>query len=107
VTVLIGLLLTGVAIRLTRRNRALLTNQAVPDRYVARLRERLAQEPGVTEVRRVDAVYLGAAEVLVVADVHLEDGLDAEAVARAVDAARARIQEEVPAIGRLALTPVP
>lgn len=107
VTVLIGLLLTGVAIRLTRRNRALLTNQAVPDRYVARLRERLAQEPGVAGVRRVDAVYLGAGEVLVVADVHLEDGLDAEAVARALDAARARIQEEVPAISRLALTPVP
>jgi cation diffusion facilitator family transporter len=107
VTVLIGLLLTGVAIRLTRRNRALLTNQAVPDRYVAWLRERLAQEPGVAEVRRVDAVYLGAAEVLVVADVHLEDGLDAEAVARAGDATRARIQAEVPAISRIALTPVP
>src|SRR5215210_7265227 len=58
VTVLIGVLLTYTAVRLTRRNRDLLTNQAVPERYVTWLRIRLAEEPGIEAVERVDAVYL-------------------------------------------------
>ena len=40
-SIAIGLLLCYLATALTRRNRALLTNQAVPERYVRQLRDRL------------------------------------------------------------------
>src|ERR671927_2006884 len=43
VTIVIGLLLGFVALRLTGRNRRLLTNQAVPERYVEALRRRLVE----------------------------------------------------------------
>src|SRR5205085_5632710 len=84
-TILIGCLLALVAMRLTRRNRQLITNQAVPARYVERLRLRLEAQAGIAAVSRLDAVYLGASEVLVAADVLMEPGLDGEGVARALE----------------------
>jgi cation diffusion facilitator family transporter len=106
-TLAIGLMLGYVALRLTGRNRRLLTNQAVPERYVEALRRRLVAMPGIDGVASLEAVYLGPGEVLVTADVTLEDGQDAAAVAAALQRARSDIRREVPAIARLQLTPVP
>src|SRR3954454_23771811 len=106
-TLVIGLMLGYVALKLTGRNRRLLTNQAVPERYVEALRRRLVQVPGISGVASIEAVYLGPGEVLVTADVTLERCQDAEDVANALQRARADIGREVPAIARLQLTPVP
>src|SRR4051812_5571425 len=106
-TLVIGLMLGYVALRLTGRNRRLLTNQAVPDRYVQALRRRLVEVPGIDDVNRLEAVYLGPGEVLVTADVTLEDGQDGHGVAATMQRARNDICGEVPAIARLQLTPVP
>jgi divalent metal cation (Fe/Co/Zn/Cd) transporter len=93
--------------RLTRRNRQLITNQAVPPRYVERLRDRIEGQQGIAAVSHLDAVYLGASEVLVAADVLMETELGVEDAARALARARTRIQMEAPVIARLYLTPVP
>jgi cation diffusion facilitator family transporter len=106
-TILIGCLLAFVAIRLTRRNRELITNQAIPPRYVERLRGRLEGQEGIVAVSRLEAVYLGASEVLVAADVLMEPGLGVEDAARALAKARTRMRREAPVIARLYLTPVP
>jgi divalent metal cation (Fe/Co/Zn/Cd) transporter len=106
VTVVIGCLLGYVAVRLTGRNRRLLANQAVPDRYVTQMRERLEREPAIAGVARLEAVYLGPGLVLVAADVRMAGGLDGEEVAGALDRARADLCREVPAIARLYLPPV-
>jgi cation diffusion facilitator family transporter len=106
-TLLIGCLLAFVATRLTRRNRQLLTNQAVPPRYVERLRGSLEGQEGIAEVSRLEAVYLGASEVLVAADVVMEPALGVEDAARALASARIRMRREAPVIARLYLTPVP
>jgi cation diffusion facilitator family transporter len=106
-TLAIGLMLCYVALRLTGRNRRLLTNQAVPERYVEALRRRLTEMPGIEDVASLQAVYLGPGEVLVTADVTLEAGQDSDGVATALERARTDIRREVPAIARLQLTPVP
>jgi cation diffusion facilitator family transporter len=106
-TILIGCLLAFVATRLTRRNRQLLTNQAVPPRYVERLRGSLEGQSGIAAVSRLEAVYLGASQVLAAADVVMEHGLSVEDAAQALGSARTRIQREAPVIARLYLTPVP
>jgi cation diffusion facilitator family transporter len=106
-TILIGCLLALVAVRLARRNRQLITNQAVPPRYVERLRRRLEAQAGIEAVSRLDAVYLGAREVLVAADVLIEPDLDGEAVARSLADARAQVLQEAPVVARIYLTPVP
>ena len=106
-SIVIGGLLIYVALRLTRRNRQLLTNQSVPQRYVARLQARLEGEPAIRAVTRLEAVYLGPEEVLVAADVELADGLSGTDVATTLAQTRQDLQREIPAVARVHLTPVP
>ena len=106
-TIAIGGLLTWVAVHLTRRNRSLLNNQAVPARYAARLRERIGVEPGIAAVVSLEAVYLGPRSVLAAAVVRVDPSLDAEGAARVLTAARDRIHAELDVIERIYLTPVP
>ncbi len=103
-TILIGALLVYVAVRLTRRNRQLLANQSVPDRYVVRLRERLLARPELAGIERLEAVYLGPGEVLVAADVRMAGP---DEVAERLGAVRDALLSDVPAIARVHLTPVP
>lgn len=107
VTIVIGLLLGYVALKLTSRNRALLANQGVPERYVNQLRERLMSADGVAAVSRLEAVYLGPGEVLVAADVQMDPALTGPDLAAALARIRADAFNDVPAIARLYLTPVP
>jgi cation diffusion facilitator family transporter len=106
-SVVIGGLLCYLALRLTRRNRQLLTNQSVPERYVQRLRARLEDEAEIEAVTRLDAVYLGPRQVLAAADIRMVDGLGGEEVAAALARTRAGIAREIPAVDQLYLTPVP
>jgi divalent metal cation (Fe/Co/Zn/Cd) transporter len=99
-------LLCYLASRLTRRNRELLTNQSVPERYVQRIRERLESDPAIVAVIRLEAVYLGPAAVLVAADVQMADDLAGSDLSAAVARMRADAAREAPAIARLYLTPV-
>jgi Co/Zn/Cd efflux system component len=105
-TLVIGALLTFVAARLTRRNRLLLTNQAVPERHVDHLRERLLGQPGIVQVQRIEAVHLGPQSVLAAAEVVVTGCMTAGDVAATLHAARLAIRTEVPDITRLYLTPV-
>jgi cation diffusion facilitator family transporter len=105
-TLAIGSLLTFVAVRLASRNRRLLSNQALPDDLLERLRERIVSQPGVGDVRRLEAVYLGPTDVLVAAEVLVLDGMSAHELAGALDRAADRIRADVPALTRIYLTPV-
>jgi cation diffusion facilitator family transporter len=105
-SILIGGLLCFIASRLTRRNRQLLTNQSVPERYVEKLRARLEGEVEIHAVTNLEAVYLGPREVLVAADVAMADGLSGRDVAAALARTRADVGRELPVIARLYLTPV-
>src|SRR5215217_4410629 len=100
-TIVIGALLCYVAVTLTRRNRALLANQSVPERYVQRLRARLEAGEAIRSVTRIEAaVYLGPTEVLVAADVRMSDGLTGDQVAEMLGATRAEVMRELPVIAR-------
>jgi cation diffusion facilitator family transporter len=105
-TLLIGGLLTLMAVRLSGRNRGLLTNQAVPERHVERLREVLAGQDGIADVGRIEAIHLGPASALVAADVALQDGMTGGDVASTLARVRDDVTDQLPGIERLYLTPV-
>jgi cation diffusion facilitator family transporter len=105
-SIVIGLLLCYLASRLTSRNRALLTNQSVPERYVERFRARLEAEATIRAVASLEAVYLSPTEVLVAADIEMSDGLTGAEVAEALARMRADVERDVPVVARLYLTPV-
>jgi cation diffusion facilitator family transporter len=104
-SIAIGALLCYLALSLTRRNRELLTNQSVPERYVQRLRDRLEAEDAIRAVSRIEAVYLSPTEVLAAADVQMADGLTGDEVAAILTRTRAELMRELPVIARLYLTP--
>jgi divalent metal cation (Fe/Co/Zn/Cd) transporter len=106
-TLVIGLLLGYVALRLTSRNRALLSNQGIPERYVNQLRDRIREAPGVRDVPSLEAVYLGPGQVLVAADVQMDGNLTGEALTQSLETIREDACRDVPVIARLYLTPVP
>jgi cation diffusion facilitator family transporter len=105
-TVVIGGLLTYVAIKLTGRNRALLTNQAVPERHIDALRDALVAQPGILAVHSLEAVHLGPSSVMAAAEVEVSDGGTADDVAVTLEVVRDTLCANVPAITRLYLTPV-
>jgi cation diffusion facilitator family transporter len=105
-TLIIGGLLTYVAIKLTGRNRELLTNQAVAPRHLDALRERLTAQPGIAAVHNIEAVHLGPSSVMAAAEVEVRDGMTATDVALTLEVVRDTMCSTVPAITRLYLTPV-
>ena len=105
-TLVIGCLLAYIAVRLASRNRRLLTNQTLPDPALERLRSRLAEQPGVISVGRLEAVYLGPSDILAAAEVRVDDGLSAPEVAQTLERVRSDLCRQLPVITRLYLTPV-
>jgi cation diffusion facilitator family transporter len=105
-TLVIGGLLTYVAVKLSGRNRALLTNQSVAGRHVEALRDALVAQPGILAVHSLEAVHLGPQSVMAAAEVEVSDGGTADDVAMTLEVVRDTLCANVPAITRLYLTPV-
>jgi Co/Zn/Cd efflux system component len=101
-SLLIGLLLIGVAFVLIRRSGALLIDEAAPAGVRERLRQAVAAEPWVAEVAELTAVYVGPRQLLVLAHVVPVEGAD---LLGGVGRLRRRLLS-VPAITAVEVTPV-
>ena len=106
-TIAIGLMLGFVALRLTGRNRQLLTNQAVPDRYIVELRRRLVEMPGIAGVATLSADLPRPGRGPRDGRGDGRGGQDGDGVVAALDHARSAITRDAPAIARMYLMPVP
>jgi cation diffusion facilitator family transporter len=73
-SVLIGVLLIGVAFLVARRSKGLLIDQSAPDDVLDRLRDRIGGEDWVAEIVVLTAVYVGPGSLLVAA--HLRPTVD-------------------------------
>jgi divalent metal cation (Fe/Co/Zn/Cd) transporter len=101
-SLLIGVLLIGVAFVLMRRNGALLIDEAAPADVRERLRRAVAQEPWVAEVVELTAVYIGPRHLLVLAHVVPVQGAN---LLVGIGRLRRRLLS-VPAIAAVEITPV-
>jgi cation diffusion facilitator family transporter len=101
-SLLIGLLLIGVAFVLMRRNEALLIDEAAPADIRERLRRVVAAEAWVAEVAELTAVYIGPRRLLVLA--HVVPVRDADLTA-GVGRLRRRLLS-LPAVAAVEVTPV-
>ncbi|HEY1178593.1 MAG TPA: cation diffusion facilitator family transporter [Phytomonospora sp.] len=106
-SVLIGLMLIGVAVTLAVANMSLLVGQTVPASLRKMIIDELESLPEVEGVRELVAVHLGPAEVLVAAKVDFVDSMTAGRVERAADAAEKRLRARYPSITYLFLDPTP
>jgi cation diffusion facilitator family transporter len=91
-SVLIGLLLTVVAIVLGNANLSLLIGQAVPADIRDRVRSEVEAMPHVGEVGDILAVYLGPARMLIAVQVDFDDAASAADVEHVADEVERRLK---------------
>ena len=106
-SLLIGLLLSGVAYILGRTNKGLLIGRQADARLVFAVRDRLAERPEVEKVVDLLTMMLGTDRVLVCARLDFDDALGAADVERACVAIDAALREEFPDLDEIFLEPVP
>ncbi|WP_049580448.1 cation diffusion facilitator family transporter [Streptomyces sp. SBT349] len=104
-TLCIGVLLVTIAVVLALETKSLLLGEAGSAQSVGRIRAAVVDGDTVTRVIHMKTLHLGPEELLVAAKIAVRAGQDAEAVARAIDAAEARIREAEPIARAIYLEP--
>ncbi|MCA6093683.1 cation diffusion facilitator family transporter [Streptomyces sp. SCA3-4] len=95
-TMCIGALLVLIALVLAAETKSLLLGEAAGPEQVARIRAAAVDGESVTSVIHMRTLHLGPEELLVAAKIAVRGEDTAAQVARAIDAAEARIREAVP-----------
>lgn len=104
-TLLIGLLLGMVALVLAVETKSLLLGEAATGQVVAAIRSALVDGKDVTRVIHLKTVHLGPEEILVAAKIAVDPALGLPEVARAIDAAEARVRAVEPMARQMYLEP--
>ncbi|MGI4742927.1 MAG: cation diffusion facilitator family transporter [Janthinobacterium lividum] len=100
-SIVIGLLLMGVAVLLVSRTKALLVGEGVSDAMVQQVQDVARQTPGVAAVRPPLTMYLAPDDVMLALDVDFEDHLSATQVEEAIEAVQDAIRAMNPEFKRI------
>ncbi len=106
-SLLIGVLLSGVAFVLARTNKGLLIGRQADRRLVYAVRDHLGGRPEVEQVVDLLTMMLGTDQVLVCARLDFVDGLSASDVERACVEIDGQLRAEFPDLHEIFLEPVP
>ncbi len=94
-SVVIGLILVGVAAVLAWESRGLIVGESADPEMVARIRTLAREDPAVDEVNRALTMHVGPEEVVATLDLRFRRSLSAEEVEAAVDRLEKRIKGEI------------
>jgi cation diffusion facilitator family transporter len=100
-SLVIGLLLAGVAVALMRESRGLLIGEGIRPETARAIRTIALGQPKVRDVGRVLSMYIGPDDVLVTMDLDFDDGTAAVDAAAAIAAVERQVRERYPMIKRL------
>ena len=100
-SVIIGVLLAGVALALIRESRGLLIGEGIRPETARAIRSIALRQPKVRDVGRVLSMYIGPDDVLVTMDLDFDDGTAAVDAAAAIAAVERQVRERYPMIKRL------
>jgi cation diffusion facilitator family transporter len=100
-SVLIGILLAGVAGLLAWQSRGLLIGEGIRPETARAIREIALAQPGVRDVGRVLSMYVGPDDALVTMDLDFDEGTAAADAALAMAEVGRRVRERFPMIQRL------
>jgi cation diffusion facilitator family transporter len=104
-TMAIGVLLVGVAVVLAIETKSLLLGEGATPEAVARISAALVDDPSVHRVIHMKTMHLGPDELLVAAKIAVAPTDSAAEVARAIDAAEARVRAVEPVARMIYLEP--
>jgi divalent metal cation (Fe/Co/Zn/Cd) transporter len=91
-TLLVGLVLIGVAAFLALEIKSLLTGEAADPGVLAALKECVAEDPRLSSLLNCVALQQGPGEVLVAAKVRLQDALHGPQIVEAINALEKRLK---------------
>jgi cation diffusion facilitator family transporter len=100
-SLIIGLLLAGVAVALIRESRGLLIGEGIRPETARAIRSLALEQPKVRDVGRILSMYIGPDDVLVTMDLDFEDATEAADAAAAIAAIERQVRERYPMIKRL------
>jgi len=100
-SVVIGLLLAGVAVLLISQARGLLIGEGIRPETARAIRSLAMEQPSVSEVGRVLSMYIGPDDVLAIVDVNFKDGTATGDAADAISAIEQQVRARFPMIRRL------
>ena len=103
-SILVGLLLGGVAVVLINRNRIFLTDEAGPPRLQRALSDKLASFPEVASVCFLRPEFMGPKQIFVIASVDLVGDAAESPIARTLRMLEHRFEDAVPEIREAVLT---
>jgi cation diffusion facilitator family transporter len=100
-SILIGLLLTAVAVLLGRESGALIVGERTNRKRIERIRAIIQSDPSVEAVGDLLTMQLGPDQVLLTADIKFRRGLDVQQVESAIDRIKGRIRQEEPSVAKI------
>ncbi|RYZ03730.1 MAG: cation diffusion facilitator family transporter, partial [Comamonadaceae bacterium] len=100
-SILIGLLLAGVAVLLIRESHGLLIGEGIRPETGREIRRLARQHPSVRDVGRILSMYMGPDEVLVTVDIDFREGTGTGDAAATIQAIGQEVRSRYPMIKRL------
>jgi cation diffusion facilitator family transporter len=100
-SLMIGLLLAGVAVALIRESRGLLIGEGIRPETARAIRSLALEQPKVRDAGRILSMYIGPDDVLVTMDLDFDDGTEAADAAAAIAAVERQVRDRYPMIKRL------
>ena len=100
-SILIGVLLTAVAILLGRESGALLVGERTNRAIIRRVRQIIGDDSSVENVGEILTMQLGPEQVLVNVDIRFRRGLDVQELELAIDRIEKSIRQKEPTVGRI------
>ncbi|MDR6886292.1 MULTISPECIES: cation diffusion facilitator family transporter [Variovorax] len=100
-SVVIGLLLAGVAVLLIGQARGLLIGEGIRPETARAIRSLAMEQPSVSDVGHVLSMYIGPDEVLAIVDVNFKEGTATGEAAEAISAIEGQVRARFPMIRRL------
>jgi divalent metal cation (Fe/Co/Zn/Cd) transporter len=104
-SIAIGVLLAGIAVVLAKEMKSLLIGESAAPEVTAAIRAALEATSQVRRVIHLRTLHLGPEDLLVAAKIELDASLCFADVARAIDAAEARVRDQVPSARMIFLEP--
>ena len=100
-SVMIGMLLAGVAVVLVSQSRSLLIGEGVRPETAREIRRLALAQTSVREVGRVLSMYIGPDDVLVTVDLDFNEGTATGSAAATIAVIQRQVRERYPMIKRL------
>ncbi len=100
-SILIGLLLAGIAILLAIETKGLLVGESADPRLVERLHLTAGKSPGVRRINEVLTMHLGPQDILLNLSVDFRDSLTSDQIEEEIEAMEQRLRRAAPEIKRI------